>query len=156
MRVASYISWSMHHYGRGCAALFVLAALAGCGGSNGGGAGNLPTSPASAASPPASGPAVITDGVLIAQRDPALLTIGYMSTIRGCSTARRWRAAPSTSPVASRRSTGPGRGPAPGTSSKTVIVRVEHGGKVGYRFLEAADFNYEYWKGHTGQDQRRR
>jgi len=37
-----------------------------------------------------------------------------------------------------------------------VIVRVEHEGKVGYGFLEAADFNYEYWKGHTGQDRRRR
>lgn len=36
-----------------------------------------------------------------------------------------------------------------GYSNITVIVRVEHEGKVGYGFLEAADFNYEYWKGHT-------
>ena len=35
-----------------------------------------------------------------------------------------------------------------GYSNITVIVRVEHEGKVGYGFLEAADFNYEYWKGH--------
>jgi len=36
-----------------------------------------------------------------------------------------------------------------GYSNVTVIVRVEHEGRVGYGFLEAADFNYEYWSGHT-------
>ena len=36
-----------------------------------------------------------------------------------------------------------------GHSNVTVIVRVEHEGKVGYGFLEAADFNFEYWRGHT-------
>lgn len=36
-----------------------------------------------------------------------------------------------------------------GYSNITVIVRVEHEGRVGYAFLEVADFNYEYWKGRT-------
>jgi hypothetical protein len=36
-----------------------------------------------------------------------------------------------------------------GYSNVTIIVRVEHEGKVGYGFLEAADFNYQYWQGHT-------
>jgi hypothetical protein len=36
-----------------------------------------------------------------------------------------------------------------GWSNITLIVRVEHEGKVGYGFLEAADFNYEYWQGRT-------
>jgi len=36
-----------------------------------------------------------------------------------------------------------------GYSNITVIVRVEHDGKVGFGFLEAADFNFEYWRGHT-------
>ncbi len=36
-----------------------------------------------------------------------------------------------------------------GYSNLTVIVRVEHDGKVGFGFLEAADFNFEYWRGHT-------
>jgi hypothetical protein len=31
-----------------------------------------------------------------------------------------------------------------GYSNITVIVRVEHEGKVGYGFLEAADFNHDY------------
>jgi hypothetical protein len=34
-------------------------------------------------------------------------------------------------------------------SNVTVILRVEHDGRVGYGFLEAADFNLEYWRGHT-------
>jgi hypothetical protein len=34
-------------------------------------------------------------------------------------------------------------------SNLTVIVRVEHEGKVGYGFLEVAAFNFEYWRGHT-------
>jgi hypothetical protein len=25
----------------------------------------------------------------------------------------------------------------------------EHEGKAGYGFLEAAEFNYQYWQGHT-------
>jgi hypothetical protein len=29
----------------------------------------------------------------------------------------------------------------------TVIVRVEHEGRVGYGFLESSDFNLEYWRG---------
>jgi hypothetical protein len=36
-----------------------------------------------------------------------------------------------------------------GHSNITAIVRVEHEGKVGFAFLEAADFNFEYWRGHT-------
>lgn len=36
-----------------------------------------------------------------------------------------------------------------GYSNITIIVRVEHEGRVGYGFLEAADFNLEYWRGHT-------
>jgi hypothetical protein len=36
-----------------------------------------------------------------------------------------------------------------GYSNVTVIVRVEHEGRVGYGFLEAADFNFEYWRGRT-------
>jgi hypothetical protein len=30
----------------------------------------------------------------------------------------------------------------------TVILRVEHDGRVGYGFLESSDFNLEYWRGH--------
>lgn len=29
-----------------------------------------------------------------------------------------------------------------------LIVRVAHGGRVGYGFLEVSDFNLEYWRGH--------
>jgi hypothetical protein len=36
-----------------------------------------------------------------------------------------------------------------GYSNVTIIVRVEHEGKVGYGFMEAADFNLQYWQGHT-------
>ncbi|WP_437727623.1 CARDB domain-containing protein [Sorangium sp. So ce861] len=38
-----------------------------------------------------------------------------------------------------------------GVADGVLIVRVEHGGKRGYGFLEIADFNLEYWRGHTGQ-----
>jgi hypothetical protein len=30
----------------------------------------------------------------------------------------------------------------------TVILRVEHEGRVGYTFLESSEFNLEYWRGH--------
>jgi hypothetical protein len=36
-----------------------------------------------------------------------------------------------------------------GYSNVTAIVRVEHEGRVGYGFLEAAELNHEYWRGHT-------
>jgi hypothetical protein len=36
-----------------------------------------------------------------------------------------------------------------GHSNLTIIVRVEHQGRVGYGFLEVADFNFEYWRGRT-------
>ncbi|MCR4438258.1 MAG: FlgD immunoglobulin-like domain containing protein [bacterium] len=35
-----------------------------------------------------------------------------------------------------------------GLSNAVLIVRVEHGGGVGYGFLESTDFNMEYWRGH--------
>jgi hypothetical protein len=31
----------------------------------------------------------------------------------------------------------------------TAIMRVEHGGRVGYGFLESSDFNLQYWRGRT-------
>ncbi len=34
-------------------------------------------------------------------------------------------------------------------STMVALVRVEHGGKVGYAFLEAAWFNLAYWQGHA-------
>jgi hypothetical protein len=30
----------------------------------------------------------------------------------------------------------------------TIVLRVEHEGRVGYGFLESSDFNLEYWRGH--------
>ncbi len=36
-------------------------------------------------------------------------------------------------------------------ANTVVIVRVAHGGKVGYGFLELTDFNLEYWRGNTAQ-----
>lgn len=36
-----------------------------------------------------------------------------------------------------------------GFSNTVAIVRVEHEGRVGYGFIEAADFNVEYWLGRT-------
>ena len=36
-----------------------------------------------------------------------------------------------------------------GFSNGVAILRVEHGGKIGYGFLEVTLFNMEYWRGHT-------
>jgi hypothetical protein len=36
-----------------------------------------------------------------------------------------------------------------GYSSMDIIIRVEKNGKVGYKVIEASDFNIEYWKGNT-------
>jgi hypothetical protein len=35
------------------------------------------------------------------------------------------------------------------TAPSTIIIRVEHDGKVGYGFLESRLFNMEYWRGNT-------
>jgi hypothetical protein len=35
--------------------------------------------------------------------------------------------------------------------STVMLLRVQHNNKVRYHFMEAADFNLEYWRGHTSQ-----
>ena len=72
---------------RGVGSLLVAAALGSSGACGGGGAtmgppsSAAPASGAPASAAPGSGTPVITDGVAIAQRDPALLTIGYIERL---------------------------------------------------------------------------
>ncbi len=35
--------------------------------------------------------------------------------------------------------------------STVMLLRVQHNNKVRYHFMESADFNLEYWRGHTSQ-----
>jgi hypothetical protein len=36
-----------------------------------------------------------------------------------------------------------------GPAGMDIIIRIEQNGKVGYRVVQASDFNLEYWRGHT-------
>lgn len=36
-----------------------------------------------------------------------------------------------------------------GIASSVMILRIEHAGQIWYRFVEAADFNLQYWQGNT-------
>lgn len=44
---------------------------------------------------------------------------------------------------------GPPLGHSYGIANGIMILRVEHAGQVWYRFVEAADFNMQYWAGNT-------